>query len=86
MFGFGKKRESGEPGGRNGALIDLDGVTVMYDESHGQSASYYYSILVADLESRGAVVVPNQSAITSELLANVNIFWSSECYDNWTAS
>jgi putative ABC transport system ATP-binding protein len=30
MFGFGRKRESGGSGGRNGALIDLDGVSKVY--------------------------------------------------------
>ncbi len=64
---------------------DLTGVAVMYDRSHGQNASSYWSTIVSDLESRGATVTENTVAITDFVLAGYNVVWMTWS-ETWTTN
>lgn len=61
-------------------LLDLTGVNVLFDQSHGNVGSYDWSYLIGDLQSRGATVTNNYSAITSALLQDVDILWLVDLY------
>jgi uncharacterized membrane protein len=78
--------EEGVRGGDlRGVRGNLDGLRVMWDLSHGQNSSGYWSILIAELEARGATVTENTGWLTPEILADYDVYCSSEGHDNWTA-
>ena len=67
-------------------LTDLSDVHVMFDLAHGQYSSIDWSVIIADLTSRGAIVTENTSTITSTLLNNCDIFWTIEHSITFSAS
>jgi len=67
-------------------LNDLTGVRIVYDISHGQSNSSPWSTIVADLTLRGATVDENSSPLTDALLANYDVFWTTDISTPWSPS
>ncbi len=65
-------------------LLDLTGTVVVYDLAHGQASMSYRSQIIDDLTLRGATVQPNNSVVTPEMLGDVDLFWITDCYNNWT--
>lgn len=59
-------------------LADLSGVNILYDTGHGQRDSVLVTILIADLEARGATVAVRDDPITGDLLAAYDILWVDE--------
>ena len=56
-------------------LADLTGVRVLFEASHGNKPIDAWSILIADLERRGAQVIANEENITNKTLENIDILW-----------
>jgi hypothetical protein len=65
------------------SLEDLTGVNIMYDRSHGQTFSSGWSTIIADLQARGATVVENTLFITSELLGDYDVVWTTDISVPW---
>jgi DNA-binding beta-propeller fold protein YncE len=66
-------------------LLDLTGVHILYDRSHGQPDLSYYSTFVADLESAGATIDENLSSpIDAALLAGYDVLWVNCCGYAWS--
>ncbi len=64
---------------------DLAGVAILWDRSHGQQASSFWSTVVGDVVGRGATLTESNALITAELLAAVNIVWSPDAGQSWSA-
>lgn len=59
----------------------LEGVRILWDQSHGQSSPIPWSLFVGELESRGAEVVPflgMGQSITAGLLATYRVYFSTD--------
>ncbi|MBN2425892.1 MAG: S8 family serine peptidase [Calditrichaceae bacterium] len=65
---------------------DLSGVTIMWDIAHGQSSYSSWSTFINALITRGANVVINSSPITETVLADVDVFYSIDLYNNFTSA
>ncbi len=65
---------------------DLAGVTILWDRSHGQQASSFWSTVVGDLVGRGATVTESLAEITPELLDGVRILWSQDAGQAWSGT
>jgi len=79
--------ESPPPGARttpiSALLDDLTGVDILWDRSHGQHASFDWSLLTSDLQARGATVTENFATITQALLDGYDILWSVDIFVAW---
>ncbi len=62
---------------------DLTGITIIYDRYHGERDSSYESVLINDIQTRGAKVLVNNQPITASLLDTIDILWID---DDGTAS
>lgn len=65
-------------------LRDLSGFRILWDRTHGQESSYYWSGIVRELRLRGAEVVENRSPLTAELLATFDVVWLVDQPQPWT--
>ncbi len=65
---------------------DLTGVDILRDEGHGQSYLIYWSTIRQDLLLRGANIQTTSNPIDADVLAEFEILWITDCYDNWTAA
>ena len=59
-------------------LQDLTGVKIMWELYRGVFESAFWSTIVADVVSRGAVVEENRAPITPELLHDYDVVWINE--------
>ena len=64
---------------------DLTGRRILYDRSHGSPSLDYYSQLVDDLTSAGAIIVENwYYPIDEAVLEGYNVLWVNCCgYQTW---
>ncbi len=65
---------------------DLNGVTILWDRSHGQQGRSLWSTVVGDLVARGAAVTESSVPITPEVLSGVRILWSQDAQQAWTSA
>ena len=64
---------------------DLRGVSVLWDASHNPQASFAsWSVIAADLTSRGAEFTENTDPVTLELLEGHQVIWIIDCWEHWT--
>jgi len=60
-------------------LRDLSGVRILYDRAHGQNdVNTIWSFIASDLAARGAEVTVNTEPVTADLLASVDVLWSTD--------
>lgn len=69
-------------------LRGLDGVTVLWDRSKGQSGTLQWSTIVGDLTAQGATVQEvfptSGDAITPQLLSDARVYVSEDVTADWT--
>ena len=63
---------------RSHDLKRVDGLRVLYDLSISQPSGSNASVLISDLVARGAAVDESFNQVTTELLADYDVFWSAE--------
>jgi subtilisin family serine protease len=61
-------------------LGDLTGVRILWDVAHSQPSVGNWSVIVADVVSRGATVTENLSPITPALLEDYDLLWTADFY------
>ncbi len=69
-----------------GDLLDLTGLRILWDVSHGQPPPDFAGLLIADLRQRGATVDEHAGPVTAEALAGCRVFWSQEMAWTWSAA
>ena len=77
------------PGVVGGRGIDLAGVNILWDRSHGQSSSTAWSTAVASLTNAGATlteITGSPGTITSGLLANYQLYWTIDVGSDWLSA
>ncbi len=61
-------------------LEDLTGVRILWDRTHSQTTISDWSVIIADVVSRGATATQNYDPITPALLEDYDLLWLPDFY------
>ena len=69
-------------------MFDLEGVHILYDRAHGEMPASYYSTLMSDVVSSGAMIDENYTfPIDETILDDYDVLWvTSDGYTSWTSA